>query len=346
MFTSVKVFATSGSEAIASKICKNLGPRLPDGLIPSGGELVLGGKRVTRFSNENIEVQVDNVRDHFVVVIHTQAPPVDSGLIELFALLDAIINARPADILLVFPYMPCSRSDRKNKPRISTMSCRLANILSNNFGVERVLLLDPHDSHIKHYFTPVADEISATYLLIDYLENDIFKNSNKEDVVIVFCDVGSAKKYNSLAHLLRLPTAYVDKDRPDDTEKPEINRIVGKIKDKNCLLIDDEILTGKTSMNNAAILLSRGAKSVFMAAIHGVLADKELSKEQLIFKLNKFCIERFIITDSVLQQEPYNLGNKFTVISVATLLAEAVSRTILGKSLTELHKLENVKIYH
>jgi len=340
MFTSVKVFATTGSEAIANKICDNLGSRLPD------GKLILGHKKVTRFSNDNIEVQVDNVRDHFVVVVHTQAPPVDKGLIELFALLDAIINARPANLLLVFPYMPCSRSDRKNKPRISTMSCRLASILSNNFGVKRVLLVDPHDSHIKHYFTPVADEISATYLLIDYLESNVFEGQNKEDFVLVFCDVGSAKKYNSLAHLLRLSTAYVDKDRPDDTEKPEINRIVGRVKDKNCLLIDDEILTGETGMNNADILIEQGAKSVFMAAIHGILADKKLNKEQLIFKLNKSCIERFIITDSVLQQEPYNLGNKFTVISVASLLAEAISRTILGKSLTELHKLDNVKIYH
>jgi ribose-phosphate pyrophosphokinase len=347
MFALVKVFATTGSEAIANKICKTLGSRLPDGMIPSNGELVLGKKSVTRFSNENIEVQVDNVRDHFVVVVHTQSSPVDSGLIELFALLDAIRNARPADLLLVFPYMPYARSDKKNKPRISTMGCCIPNILSNSFKIERVLLLDPHASHIKHYFSPVADEISAIFLLIDYLEKNIFNISKKEDFVVVFSDVGSAKKYNTMAHLLKLPTAYVDKDRPDDNEDPRINRIVGDIRGKICLQIDDEILTGKTSMNNAESLMEQGAKSVYMMAIHAILADKDLgSRDQLISVLNESKIEKFIITDSVLQKEPYNLGNKFTVVSIASLLAEAIYRIVYGKSLTELHKLENVNLYY
>jgi len=104
-FSSVKVFSTTGSEVLASEVCESLKPRLPDQLIP-GRELVLSRSNVQRFSNQNIQVQVDNVRGHFVVVIHTQVPPVNDGLIELFALLDAINNARPADVLLVFPYMP------------------------------------------------------------------------------------------------------------------------------------------------------------------------------------------------------------------------------------------------
>ena len=169
-FSSVKVFSTTGSEVLASEVCESLKPRLPDQLIP-GRELVLSRSNVQRFSNQNIQVQVDNVRGHFVVVIHTQVPPVNDGLIELFALLDAINNARPADVLLVFPYMPYVRSDRKNKPRISTMAHRLAHILSVSFEIKRVILLDPHDSHIKHYFNPVADEISAIYLMIDWMSS-------------------------------------------------------------------------------------------------------------------------------------------------------------------------------
>jgi len=342
-FSSVKVFSTTGSEVLASEVCESLKPRLPDQLIP-GRELVLSRSNVQRFSNQNIQVQVDNVRGHFVVVIHTQVPPVNDGLIELFALLDAINNARPADVLLVFPYMPYVRSDRKNKPRISTMAHRLAHILSVSFEIKRVILLDPHDSHIKHYFNPVADEISAIYLMINYLEREFFNTVHKKDSVVVFSDPGSATRYKTVAYLLGLPTAYVEKDRPDDSEKPKFSKIVGDVKGKHCLLIDDEILTGSTAIGDAEILKSEGAVSVSMLAVHPILRDKELTQAQLIEKLDRSLIERFIVTNSI-PQEPGIFSSRFTVLSIAPFLGEAIKRSIVGQSLTELHKLESVKIY-
>jgi len=342
-FSSVKVFSTTGSEVLATEICESLKPRLPDQLIP-GGELVLGKTNIQRFSNENIQVQVDNVRGHFVVVIHTQVPPVNDGLIELFALLDAINNARPADVLLVFPYMPYSRSDRKNKPRISTMAHRLAHILSVSFGIRRVILLDPHDSHIKHYFDPVADEISATYLLIDYLEREIFNTLSKNDSVVVFSDPGSAIRYKNVAYLLRLSTAYIEKDRPDDSEKPRFSKIVGDVKNKTCLLIDDEILTGATAIGDAQILKEEGAGSIIMVAVHIILRDKEIPPDILVMNLTGSSIERFIVTNSI-PQKPGFLTPKFNVLSIAPFLGEAIKRSILGQSLTELHKRESVNLY-
>ena len=272
-FSSVKVFATTGSDGLASKICKALQSRLPSQL-QAGDSLTLSKTDVQRFSNDNLQVQVENVRGHFVVVIHTQVPPVNDRLIELFALLDAINNARPADVLLVFPHMPYARSDRKNKPRISTMGHRLPYILATSFGIKRVILLEPHDSHIKHYFNPAADEISAAYLMIDYLEREVFNSKPKEKSVVVFSDAGAAKQYGKIAHLLKLPAAYIDKDRPDDIEVPQFNDVVGKVKDKFCLLVDDEILTGGTSIGDAEKLISRGADSVYMAASHAALVHK------------------------------------------------------------------------
>lgn len=342
-FSSVKVFSTTGSEDLASEICESLKPRLPDQLIP-GGKLILSKSNVQRFSNENIQVQVDNVRGHFVVVIHTQVPPVNDGLIELFALLDAINNARPADILLVFPYFPYVRSDRKNKPRISTMAHRLADIISVSFGIKRVILLDPHDSHIKHYFSPVADEVSAIYLMIDYLEREFFKTVPKEESVVVFSDPGSATRYKNVAYLLDLTTAYVEKDRPDDSEKPKFSKIVGMVKGKHCLLIDDEILTGGTAIGDAEILREEGASSINMLAVHPILRDKGLTQAALIEKLERSSVEKFIVTNSI-PQNPKILGNKFIILSIAPFLGESIKRSILGQSLTELHQRDNVKLY-
>lgn len=342
-FSLVKVFSTTGSEVLAKEICKSLRPRLPDQLT-SGGNLNLSNSDVQRFSNENMQVQVENVRGHFVVVIHTQVPPVSDGLIELFALLDAINNARPANVLLVFPYMPYSRSDRKNKPRISTMGCRLAHIFSQSFGIKRVILLDPHDSHIKHYFDPVADEISATYLLVDYLERKVFNNLDKSQSIVVFSDQGSATRYKSVAYLLRLPTAYIEKDRPDDSERPKLSRIVGEVRGKHCILIDDEILTGSTAVGDAEILKENDATSISMIAVHLILRDKKMREVELMEKFNNSFIERFIVTDSIPQNQEI-LGPKFIVLSIAPFLGEAIKRSIVGQSLTELHQKDSVKLY-
>ena len=238
----VKVFSTRGSDVLAKAVCEALKTRLPKDLW-SEGCLKPGKIKVVRFSNENLQVQVENVRDHFVVVIHSQVPPVNERLVELFCLLDALKGARPVDILVVFPCYPYARSDKKNQPRISTMAYRFAHILNYSFGIERVMLLDPHDDHIKHYFDPVADEITSIYLLFDYLERNVFTFQPKEESVLVFPDEGASKRYSGFARLLRIPTAYIDKGRSDDREQPEVKGIIGNVEDKFCLMIDDEILT-------------------------------------------------------------------------------------------------------
>ncbi|MCX6779005.1 MAG: ribose-phosphate diphosphokinase, partial [Candidatus Magasanikbacteria bacterium] len=253
-FRAVKVFATTGSEELAQNVCRALERRLPANLQPTEG--LLGKVEITRFSNDNLMAKIDNVRGHFVVIIHTQVPPVNDHLIELFTLLDAIENSGAEDVLLVFPYMPYARSDRKNQPRISTMAPRLAHIFVNSFGIRRVLLLDPHDGHTKHFFTPAADEISALYLLADYIKTQFFLEKKKEECAIVFADAGAAKRFGHLAHLVSLPVAYIDKDRPDNGENPDIKKVVGDVRGKFCILIDDEILTGGTVIGDTKILLA------------------------------------------------------------------------------------------
>ncbi len=335
-----KIYATSKSFFLAQRIYQNLkNNRLT--------EVSLGKANFTWFSNENIQTQIDNVRGCLAVVVHTQTPPVSDGIVELFALLDAILNAGANDILLVFPYMPYTRSDRKNNPRISVMGHRLPHILVHSFGIKRVILLDPHDTHIKHYFDPAADEVSAMYLAVDYLKKIISKDEKKE-MMVVFADAGAAAKYEKFAHLLELPTAFIEKKRTNDDENPEIKKIAGDVKNKKCLMLDDEILTGNTVLSDAQALNKAGAKEIsYMIGIHAILNSKKIAKKELLRKLSFSNIKNFIITDSV--PHDFTLSNttftKFIVLSIAPLLAEAIKRSIKGESLTDLHQLENVNLY-
>jgi ribose-phosphate pyrophosphokinase len=344
-FRSVKVFSTRGTQVLAEEVCKELDKRIPP-FLKSDEELALSKVKVERFSNENLQVQVENVRGSFVVIIHTQVPPVSDGIIELFALLDAVENARPADILLVFPYMPYSRSDRKNKPRISVMGNKLPHIFSNSFGVKRVLLLDPHDTHIKHYFEPAADEITAIYLLVDYIQHNIISGmKNREEAVIVFADAGSAKRFENVPALLNVPTAYIDKGRLDDKENPVLKRVVGEVGGKTCFLFDDEILTGGTAVRDADILKKEGAKSVIMFAVHPILNDKDKGSQEVIKKLENSPFEKIVVTETVPVQHKLKGNSRFVVLPVSGLLAEAIKRFVMNESLTELHNPENVNLY-
>lgn len=340
----VKLFATSGSDILAEDICRHLKDRLPPEL-QHNGDFVLNRPLVHTFSNDNIEVQVDDVRGKYVVIIHTQTPPVNDNLIELFALIDAINNARPADLLLVFPYMPFSRSDRKNKPRISTMGVRLPHIVTCSLGVKRVILLDPHDSHIKHYFTPAADEITTLYLFADYLETQFFPTNPREDCVLVFADAGSAKRCEDFKHLVKLRTAYIDKERPNDDEEPDVQQLVGVVKGKTCILIDDEILTGGTAIKDTEILIREGACKVIMLAVHPVFNDLKTGAQAVCARLQASPIDQFIVTDSIPVSDKLTSFPKCTVVSVAPLLAEAINRTVLDQSLTALRDMQSVDLY-
>ncbi len=341
----VKIFATTGTAKLAEEISEELRKILPLEYRPEDGR-ILGRVNFEEFSNENFQAQlIDNVRGHFVIVVHTQVPPVHNGLFELFGILDAIKNAQAADILLVFPYMPYVRSDRKNKPRISVMAHRLADIISNSFRIRRVLLMDPHDSHVKHYFEPAADEITAINLVGDYLERKFFSIHPKQDCVMVFADAGAAKKYGTLAHDLQIASAYIDKDRPDDMENPEIKKVVGSVDGRVCILIDDEILTGKTSVQDAETLIKEGALEVHAFAIHGILNNKKTSWEAVIKKIDESPIRTVVVTDSIPVRHKIDSNPKFVVLSVVKLLAHAIGNAVQGGSLSALHERKNVDLY-
>ncbi|HRK20578.1 MAG TPA: ribose-phosphate diphosphokinase, partial [Fimbriimonadaceae bacterium] len=300
-----------------------------------------GEVSVSRFSNENIEVQVGNVRDHIAIVVHTQTPPVNDGVVQLLSMLDAINNAHPRQTFLVMPYMPYSRSDRKNRPRISVMGQRLPEILNRVMNVRRVLLLEPHDPHIKQYFVPTADEVPGVPLLVDYIRRTYLTRHPRKDCVLVYADSGAAKRFEEVPSALGLEPAYMYKTRVDNSESPEVKAVAGKVKGRHCILLDDEILTGNTVIRDAAILKENGCKSVYMLAVHGVLADKSLSTEALINKVISSGVDEFVVTDSIPLRNKVELSKgKIKAIPIAPLLGEACKRLLLGESLSVLHRLD------
>lgn len=338
--TNVKVFATTGTESLARAVQAELQARMAeetDRFCIEEGEV-----SVARFSNENIEVQVGNVRDHVAVVLHTQTPPVNDGVIQLLSMLDAINNAHPRQTFLVMPYMPYSRSDRKNRPRISVMGQRLPEILNGVMNVRRVLLLEPHDPHIKQYFVPTADEVPGVPLLVDYIRRNYLTRHKTKDCVLVYADSGAAKRFEEVPSALGLEPAYMYKTRVDNSESPEVKAVAGRVKGRHCILLDDEVLTGNTVLRDAAILKREGCKSVYMLAVHGVFADKSLSTEALINKLTASEVDEFVVTDSIPLKNKVELAKgRIKVIPIAPLLGEACKRLILGESLSVLHRLDD-----
>ena len=337
--TIVKIFATTGSTDIGSgvetEIRKRIGARNKDYRVDHGGHTV------SFFSNENIEVQIDNVRDQIALVIHTQNPPVNEGVIELLAMLDAINNAHPRRTYVVFPYMPYSRSDRKNKPRISVMGQRLPEILNKVMRVQRVMLLEPHNGHIKQYFTPTADEVPVVPLLVRHIREVFLKNLDPKDCTLVFADAGAAKRFEDVPAQLGLDPTYIYKTRSDNSESPTIKAIAGIVINRHCFILDDEILTGNTVFKDADLLKSAGAASVRVLAVHGIIADQRLTIEELMAKFDQSSVDEFVLTDSIPLAEKVALApKKFTILPIAPLIGEACARLILGESLSELHRID------
>lgn len=345
-FMGVKVFALPGSDILAEKVCFHLNQILPASLRPEEGMKLIKPK-ILPFDNENVIAQIDNVRGYFVVVIHTQCPPVHDHLFSLFALLDAIQNSHAADLLVAFPYMPYARSDRKDKPRISVMSKVIAEILNNVLGVRRVILLDPHDSHVKHYFKPSADEISSIYLYIDLLKHLMATQfaDVKHKLLICFSDGGAAKRFAKITeHLPEIPHDYIDKYRKDHSGTLALQKEI-LCKDKICIEIDDEVCSCGTAIEDAVSLKENGAEKIIMFAPHAPLAKIGWPAEQVMARLEQSPIDHLVFTDTIPADHKIALGNKCHTLSIAALLAHAIHQTIMNESVTKLHDPNNVSLY-
>ena len=305
------IVAGTSHPSLAQKIAEILG-------------LPLGGVRFTRFSNENLKVRVeDNVRDRDVFVVQTSCPPVNEALMETLILIDALRSASAGRITAVIPYFPYARSDKQDEPGVS-ITARLVADLLVTAGAHRALLMDLHAPQECGFFRIPVDHITAIPVLCGELGRD-----NGRSRVVVATDIGEAKDAGRFAATMSLPLAIINKKRTGDDEHAVPNAIVGDVKGRHALIVDDEIATGGTILEAADMLKRMGAVAVEAAVVHPVLSGNAVQK------LRDSSLSRLLVTDSIpLPDEKRD--PRIEVVSVAPLLAEAIRRIHSGGSLYDM----------
>jgi ribose-phosphate pyrophosphokinase len=305
----LKVFAGSSHPVLTQEICKCLG--IAPGIVTT-----------TRFSNENLKVKIEeNVREQDVFVVQTAAPPLSENLVELLILLDALRHASARRVTAVLPYFPYARSDKKDEPRISITARLMADLLATA-GTNRVLTMDLHSPQIQGFFSMPADQLTAVPVLCERLREE-----GVAGAVVVATDVGETKDAGHFARRLDLPIAIINKRRSGDDERAEAVAVIGDIEGKRCLLVDDEIATGGSIFSATDFLLDHGALSVSAAVVHPVLSGRAIER------LAASRLERLLVTNTIpLRHAPA----KVEVLSVAPLLAEAITRIHDGRSVSAL----------
>jgi ribose-phosphate pyrophosphokinase len=315
----IKVFSGTSHPALADAMADHLG-------------LALGQAKILKFTNENIKVRIqENVREADVFVVQTSAPPVNEGLMELLILIHALKYASARRITAVIPYYFYARSDKKDEPRISITAALVADLLQAA-GADRVLTLDLHSPQVQGFFRIPADQLTAVPVLCDHMK----ARDDLGDAVLVAADVGEAKDAGRAAKRLQLPLAIIDKRRTDDDEKAIAVEIIGDIRGKRAILVDDEIATGGTILQATEILLDRGAREVEVMAVHPVFSGRAVEL------LAASPLTRLTVTDSIpISPEKRALGGfgkKLTVLPVALLLADAIERIHDGRSVSQLFR--------
>ncbi len=307
----LKVFTGNAHRDLAGAVCQYL-------------DIPVGQAEVFKFANDNTFVRIlENVRQRDVFIIQPTCFPVNDSLMELLIMIDACKRASAGRITAVVPYYGYGRTDKKDQPRVP-ITARLVADLLTAAGADRMLTVDLHAGQIQGFFNIPVDELTALPILTDY-----FKAKELSDLVVVAVDVGISKRARDVAERLGAPLAIIEKRRLGNDERTETLNVIGDVQGKVALLFDDEIATGGTVVDAARALAGQGVTEVYCCVTHPVLCG---SAPELIAQSN---FREVVVTDTIpLPQEKRN--GKFTVLSVAPLLGEAIYRIHKGLSVGEL----------
>jgi ribose-phosphate pyrophosphokinase len=280
---------------------------------------------VKRFADMEIFVELhDNVRGEDVYVLQSTSFPCNDNMMELLILVDALKRASARRITAVMPYFGYARQDRKPGPR-TPISAKLVANLIERAGVDRVMTLDLHAAQIQGFFDIPTDNLFAAPVMV----RDIQDRYELSNLVVVSPDVGGVVRARSLAKRINTPIAICDKrrDRPGESE---VMNVIGDVRGKRCILIDDIVDSGGTLVNAANALLAQGATEVMAYLSHGVLSGGAVSK------ISNSAIKQLVITDSILPTEAVRASKNIRVLSIAPLLGEAIARTAREESVSSL----------
>ncbi len=278
---------------------------------------------VGRFSEGEIRVKInENVRGKDAFVIQPTCPPTNDNLMELLIMADALRRASARRITAVVPYYGYARQDRKDQPRVPITAKLVANLVATA-GVDRVLTMDLHAGQIQGFFDIPVDNLYAVTVFEDYLLTKKFKN-----LVLVSPDVGGIKLARAYAKRLRAGLAIVDKRR-DSPESTAVMHILGEVKGKTCVLVDDLIATGSSLVEAAEALRRSGAGEIYACVTHAVLSGPARDR------LQRSCLKELIVTNTI-PVPPERRSAKVTALSVAPLLSEAIRRIHYEQSISTL----------
>lgn len=310
---SIKIFTGNAHPELAKDIASALG-------------VTVGDSNVGKFSDGEISVNTnETVRGSDVFVIQPTHNPVNDNLMELLIMIDAFKRASAGRITAVIPYYGYARQDRKAKAR-DPITAKLVADLITTAGADRVLTMDLHAAQIQGYFNIPVDNLRGEPILAKYFLEEGFKE--REDVVIVSPDLGSVTRARNFAERLDAPIAIIDKRRPK-ANVCEVMNVIGDIKGKTVILIDDMIDTAGTITNGANALIERGAKEVYACCSHGVLSGPAIER------IEKSAIKKLVTLNTInIPQE--KLSEKFEVLSVAPIFAEGIRRIYEDVSISKL----------
>ena len=279
-----------------------------------------------RFPNDNLFCRIEeSIRNEDVFILQTSALPVSDSFMELLLMIDAAKYASAGRITAVLPYYPYVRSDKKDQPRIPVTARLVADVLQTA-GAERILTMDLHALQILSFFRMPADQLLSVPVVVDYL-----KKKDLTNTVIVSPDVGGLQRARFYAKKLNLPIAIMDKRRDPKNQKINIGVIIGNVREKCAIIIDDEISTGGTLLETAEALVKQGAKEVVGVCIHPIFA-KDTEKKVIRSKLKE------LVVTNTLPFKPQNnrKNNRIKVLSIAPILAQAIRCVHEGASVSEL----------
>ena len=309
----VKIFSGRANTPLAQEICDYL-------------NLPLGKINISPFADGELYVQIEeSVRGCDVFLIQPTCTPVNENIMELLIILDALKRASAEKITVVMPYYGYGRQDRKAAGREPITAKLIADLLCHS-GANRILALDLHATQIMGFFDVLVDHLFATPILVGHI-----KSLGLKDIIVVSPDVGGVTRARAFAKKLDdAPIAILDKRRPVDKHNTvEVINIIGEIKGKTCIMVDDMIDTAGTITQGAALLQKEGAKEVLACSTHAVLSGP--AKE----RIDKSPITTLIVTNSI-PVPPERTPKKLKMLSVAGLLAEAIKRIHLDDSVSEM----------
>ena len=310
----MKLLTGNSNKNLSKKISKYLKSRLIN-------------SSIRKFADGEIYIEInENIRGNSIFLIQSISSPANDNLMELLLCIDALKRSSAKNITAVIPYFGYSRQDRKIAPRTS-ISAKLVSNLITKAGADRVVTVDLHAGQIQGFFDIPVDNLFATPIFARHIK----KNLKRNNFICVAPDIGGTERARALGKILDCGIAIVDKRRPAPG-KSQVMNVVGYVKDKTCIIVDDIIDSGGTIVNSAKVLLEKGAKEVHVYVTHGVLSGEAVKK------ISKSEIKKLVVTDTIDNQDKIKKASNIEILTISNLMGEAIKRISNSTSVSDLFK--------